>query len=75
MYIVRSDRWHRVETTPLTMSGEPSRRCSVCTSRGLTAKDEVVLDPYTRTRYSIFRCHDCGYDLLEPFPVASVAAS
>ena len=75
MYIVRSDRWRHVDTAPPTMSGKPSRRCSVCTSRDLTAKSEVVLDPYTRTRYSVLRCHGCGNDLLEPLPVASAAAS
>ncbi len=75
MFIVRSDRWRHVDTAPPTMSGKPFQRCSLCTSRDLIAKSEVALDPYTGTRYSVFRCHGCGYDLLEPLTVASAAAN
>jgi hypothetical protein len=74
MYIVKAVRWHMVERSPLPDEA-PRRRCSVCAGSDLGAGGETALDAATGMRYWVVRCHGCGYDLLEPLPAASSAAS
>jgi hypothetical protein len=74
MYLVQAARWHAVRHLP-TPEQTPTRYCSVCGSAQLRPSEETVLDAGTRLRYRVVRCHGCGYDLLEPLPAASSAAS